>query len=249
MSAPPSRPAALPARRLPEGKTEATPALRAFLDRAAGKQASPGTLPPAKPGGVKLPPPRPIEPRRTEAAASPGSETLSRFRLPPPAPVTAAPALAFAPGLPPPPPATGSPGNGVLPPPAETKAGGSEALRRPLALDAARRAAGAAPAEVYSETFFHEAGGLPLGADQRERVRRLAARVNGAEGLSVVIRAYSGAGEGNGADARRRALSRAMEVRGLLIAAGVPDTRITARAAGAGEEPAGRVDIVLVKRS
>ena len=122
-------------------------------------------------------------------------------------------------------------------------------LRRPLALDAARRAADAAPAEVYSETFFYEAGGPPLGADERERVRRLVARVNGAEELSVVIRAYSGAGEGNGADARRRALSRAMEVRGLLIAAGVPDTRITARAAGAGEEPAGRVDIVLVKRS
>lgn len=102
---------------------------------------------------------------------------------------------------------------------------------------------------MYSETFFYEAGGTALGAEDRARLGGLAARLAGGSGLTVEIRAYSGSAEGDGVEARRGALSRAMEVRRLLIAAGVPETRIVARAAGAGGEAGAHVDVVLVGRS
>ena len=88
-----------------------------------------------------------------------------------------------------------------------------------------------------------------LGADERGRLRSLALKVSGQAGLDVEIRAYSGAADGDDVEARRLALSRAMEVRRLLIAGGVPDTRILALAAGVGEGPAARVDVILVRRS
>ncbi|MDE0407959.1 MAG: hypothetical protein OXN81_08865, partial [Alphaproteobacteria bacterium] len=142
-------------------------------------------------------------------------------------------------------------GAGVLPPPAAPEAGAPETLRRALALDAPVLAAIAAPvhSDMYSETFFYEAGGTALGAKDRTRLGGLAARLAGHTGLKVEIRAYSGSAEGDGLKARRGALSRALEIRRLLIAAGVPEGRIVARAAGAGEEARARVDVVMVGRS
>ena len=260
VSAPPSRPAALPARPRPTGKKDATPALQAFLYRAAGNHGPAKGAAPARPEQAKLPPPpRPIEPRAAEnadaKAAAPKAGIQARFRLPPPAPATDAPARSAPSGTSavrlPPPPETGSRGAGVLPPPVKSKAGASATPRRTLALDAVSGTAAASPAsqEIRSETFFYEPDGTTLGADERERLHSLALKVSGETGLGVEIRAFSGPDGGNGVEARRAALSRAMEVRRLLIAAGVPDTRILARAAGAGGEPAGRVDVILVRRS
>ena len=251
VSAPPGRPAALPARRLPSATTAVTPALRAFLDRTAGKQTGKNAAPTMAPTGApsdsqpsakltraKLPPPpRPIEPRPAESnaaeAANPKTGTAARFGLPPPAP------------------ATGMPGAGVLPSPAEPKADVTTTPRRRLALDAARRPSSTAPAsaEVGSEKFLYEAGGTALGKDERERLRGLASKVAGQAGLDIEIRAYSGPVGSDGVEARRTALSRAMEVRRLLISAGLPEARILVRAAGVGEESAGHVDVVLVRRS
>ncbi len=256
--APPAR--AAPARRLPAGETEATPALLAFLSRADGTRPQAAAPSPAKPVRAKLPPPRPIQPRPAEsgAAAPPAAkpDMPGRFRLPPPAPATDAPGSAAASPapagrLPPPPPATGAPGAGVLPPPAAPTAGTPETLRRKLALDAPGLAAIAEPVRTgtHSETFFYEAGGTALGAEDRARLGSLAARMAGGSRLTVEIRAYSGSVEGDGVEARRGALSRAMEIRRLLIAAGVPEARIVARAAGAGEEARAHVDVVLVGRS
>ena len=273
VSEPPSRPAALLAQRQPAGKVDATPALRAFLDRAAGKRAPEKGAGPAKAGEAtplyrvasatreraKLPPPpRPIASGPAAPAAakatSPKPGTPAPFRLPPPAPETNAPARAalspaFGARLPPPPPGTGS-RTGVLPS-GERKAGAAAPQRRRLVFGAASRSSVSTPAssEVRSETFFYEANGTTLGADERERLRGLALKVSGQAGLGVEIRAYSGSVGGDGVEARRMALSRAMEVRRLLIAAGVPDTRILARASGGGEGPAGRVDVILVARS
>ena len=268
LSKPPDKPSAPPAgvvpspeRRLPAGETGATPALRAFLNRADGTRPQAVALSPATPLRAKLPPPpRPIQPRPAEpgAAAPPAAKpgAPGRFRLPPPAPATDAPRSAAASpapagGLPPPPPATGASGAGVLPPPAEPGAGTRETLRRELVLDAPVLAAIAAPvhSDMYSETFFYEAGGTALGAKDRTRLGGLAARLAGHTGLKVEIRAYSGSAEGDGLKARRGALSRALEIRRLLIAAGVPEGRIVARAAGAGEEARARVDVVMVGRS
>ena len=260
-SAPPARVVPSPGRRLPAGETGATPALRAFLNRADGTRPQAAALSPATPLRAKLPPPpRPIQPRPAEpgAAAPPAAKpgAPGRFRLPPPAPATDAPRSAAASpapagGLPPPPPATGGSGAGVLPPPAEPGAGAPETLRRALVLDAPVLAAIAAPvhSDMYSETFFYEAGGTALGAKDRTRLGGLAARLAGHTGLKVEIRAYSGSAEGDGLKARRGALSRALEIRRLLIAAGVPEGRIVARAAGAGEEARARVDVVMVGRS
>ena len=265
LSKPPDKPSAPPAgvvpspeRRLPAGETEATPALRAFLNRTDGTRPQAAALSPATTLRAKLPPPpRPIQPRvaKPGAAAPPAAKpgAPGRFRLPPPAPATDAPRSAAASpapagGLPPPPPATGA---GVLPPPTEPGAGTRETLRRELVLDAPVLAAIAAPvhSDMYSETFFYEAGGTALGAKDRTRLGGLAARLAGHTGLKVEIRAYSGSAEGDGLKARRGALSRALEIRGLLIAAGVPEGRIVARAAGAGEEARARVDVVMVGRS
>ena len=270
ISAPPGRTAALPARRLPAGKADATPALRAFLDRAAGKRtgkiAAPagtpsGSQPSAKPARAKLPPPpRPIKPRPVESgaeeAAAPKAGTAARVALPPPAPATAAPARAVpfsaaAARLPPPPPATGTSGDRALPPPAGPKAGASTTLRQRLVLDAARRPSSTAPAsaEAGSERFLYESGGTALGKDERKRLRRFASEVAGQAGLNIEIRAYAGPPGGDEVEARRTALSRAMEVRRLLISAGLPEARILVRAAGVGEGPAGHVDVVPVRRS
>ena len=274
VSAPADRPAALPAGRLPGGTTAATPALRAFLDRAAGnrprRNATPtmaptgapsDSQPSAKPARAKLPPPpRPIKPRQAESnaaeAANPKAGTAARTALPPPAPATAAPAPAGASAapavrLPPPPPATGTPGGGVLPPPVEPKAGASTTPRRRLALDAARRppSTAAASAEAGSERFLYGAGRTTLGKGERERLRGFASKVAGQAGLDIEIRAYSGPVGRDEVEARRTALSRAMEVRRLLISAGLPEARILVRAAGVGEESAGHVDVVPVRRS
>lgn len=249
-AAPADRPAALRARRLPGGTKTVTPALRAFLDRAAGKR--PGTnaaptgapsdsQPPAKPARAKLPPP----PRPIKQAESNAAEAATA--APAPAGASAAPAVR----LPPPPPATGTPGAGVLPPPAEPKAGASTTLRRRLALDAARRPSSTAPAsaEAGSERFLYEAGETTLGKGERERLRGFASKMAGQAGLDIEIRAYSGPVGSDEVEARRTALSRAMEVRRLLISAGLPEARILVRAAGVGEESAGHVDVVPVRRS
>ncbi len=252
-SAEPARVAALPVRRTPAGKTEATPTLQAFLNRA---NETNGAARPEQPLRAKLPTPRPIQPRRTESGAAMSAGFEMRFRLPPPAPATDAPRSATASpapagGLPPPPPATGASGAGVLPPPAESGAGAPETRRRALVLDAPGLAAIAAPVGtgMPSETFFYEAGGTVLGAEDRARLGSLAARLVRSSGTGVEIRAYSGSAERDGVEARREALSRAMEVRRLLIAAGVPEARIVARAAGAGGEAGARVDVVPVGRS
>ena len=254
-SASPAQAAALPVRRIPAGKTEATPALQAFLNRANGKSGAPKreTLS-AKPLPTTLPRPRPIQPRRTESSAAASTGLDMRFRLPPPAPATdkpgaAAPPPAPAGGLPPPPPATGTPETGRLPPPSQPQADMPKP-RRLAALDTAAVPVAATPVVTgHSVTFLYKAGGTVLGAEDRARLGSLAARLAGGSALTVEIRAYSGSAEGDGVEARRGALSRAMEVRRLLIAAGVPEARIVARAAGAGGKAGARVDVVLVGRS
>ena len=225
----PAPAAALPARRAPAAKTEATPALRAFLDRADGTNGARGASP-AKPLRAP-PPPRPIQPRRTESGAAMSAGLEMRFRLPPPAP------------------ATGTPETGRLPPPVRADADAPEP-RRPAALDTSALPVAAPPAAAgHSVTFLYEAGGTALDEEDRARLGGLAAALAREAGLGVEIRAYAGSAGSDGVETRREALSRAMEVRRLLIAAGVPEARIVARAAGAGGEDGARVDVVLVGRS
>ncbi len=254
-SASPAQAAALPVRRTPAGKTEATPALQAFLNRANGKSSAPKreTLS-ANPLRTTLPPPRPIQPRRTESSAAASTGSDMRFRLPPPAPATGRPGAATPPpapaaGLPPPPPATGAPESGRLPPPSQPQADMPKP-RRLAALDTAAVPVAAAPVVTgHPVTFLYKAGGTILGAEDRARLDSLAARLAGGSALTIEIRAYSGSAESVNVETRREALSRALEVRRLLIAAGVPEARIVARAAGAGEEAGAHVDVVLVGRS
>ena len=254
-SASPTQAAALPAPRIPAGKTEATPALQAFLNRANGKSSAPKreTLS-AKPLRTTLPAPRPIQPRRTESSAAASTGSDMRFRLPPPAPATGRPGAATPPpvpagGLPPPPPATGTPEAGRLPPPSQPQADMPKP-RRLAALDTAAVPDAAAPVVTgHSVTFLYKAGGTALDTKDRARLSSLAAKLAREAGLGVEIRAYAGSAESVNVETRREALSRAMEVRRLLIAAGVPEARIVARAAGAGEEAGAHVDVVLVGRS
>ncbi|MYE01157.1 MAG: OmpA family protein [Alphaproteobacteria bacterium] len=177
-----------------------------------------------------------------------------RFRLPPPAPETGGPTvLASSPapagGLPPPPPATGAPKTGRLPPPARPEAGAPKP-RRLAALDTSALPVAAAPVVTgHSVTFLYKAGGTALDAKDRARLGSLAAKLVRKTGFGVEIRAYAGSAESAGVETRRAALLRAMEIRRLLIAAGVPEARIVTRAAGRGGESGARVDVMLVGRT
>ncbi len=189
-----------------------------------------------------LPPPRPIESRLGKPGAPadtlPSRPDLSaRFRLPPPAPSTDM--LADARGA------------GVLPPPSSApQAGPPMTPRRRLALDAAARppAEAPVPAQLHTERFLYAPGAAGLAGAEQQRLHSLASMATKADGVGVEIRAFSGPADGDAVEARRVALSRAMEVRGMLIEAGVPGARILARAIGLDGEPLDRVDVFLVKR-
>ncbi|MCY4230017.1 MAG: hypothetical protein OXF26_03860 [Alphaproteobacteria bacterium] len=133
-----------------------------------------------------------------------------------------------------------------LPPPSATP----ETLRRRGALDMSGVPASAMPVVVDEVmTFFYGGGETGLSLEDRARLGGINTKAGGKTGPRVEIHAYSGSAENEGTEARRKALLRAIEVRRLLIARGVPGPRIVMKAAGIGEDVRARVDIMLVERS
>jgi outer membrane protein OmpA-like peptidoglycan-associated protein len=109
------------------------------------------------------------------------------------------------------------------------------------------------PAQTQVETpvlrieFAGAASGLSGRAEQA--LARLADDLNRSE-ERLQIKAFAGGGSGNGSNARRVSLSRALAVRAYLLEKGIRSTRIDVRALGqAGDNgPVDRVDIVLIGR-
>ncbi len=238
--APDSGPA--PARLASNPRAGAPPA-PVELPKAPALQPAPP--PPTAALAAKPPPLKPVEARPIAA--------------PPPAQGAAAPATAEAPAnaapafrLPPPPPETSAPrsaGGTALPAPAgmaTTALRPTAPPRRRLTVDAAARPPVAHASDALSERLLYAPGDTTLGETERDRLLGFAAKAT--DSHRVEVRAFARPGDDD-ILARRTALSRAMEVRSFLIAAGVPPSRIAAWALSAEEEPLDRVDVVLVARS
>ena len=90
-----------------------------------------------------------------------------------------------------------------------------------------------------------------LGERARADLQVLAKRMLKNEDLGLQVLAYAAGDEESASKARRLSLSRALEVRKVLMDLGVRSTRIEVRALGNkqdGRGPADRVDAVLVAR-
>src|SRR5690606_30745041 len=98
--------------------------------------------------------------------------------------------------------------------------------------------------------IIFEAGSAKVPDPAQAALESLAERLNANEALRVQLMAYA-EGESDAANpARRLSLSRALAIRSALIEKGVRSTRMDVRALGNkyGNEPADRVDAVLVER-
>ena len=89
-----------------------------------------------------------------------------------------------------------------------------------------------------------------LSNDAGQTLNQLAAYLLGAQGQRIQLLAYADASEGGNSVARRLSLSRALSVRGYLVAKGVSSSQIDVRALGTKfeEGPPDRVDILYSDR-
>lgn len=188
--------------------------------------AAPAEVPDSVPSPVEdaaviTPPPAPSEPAASEPAASEPatSETAAG---------DAAPADAAEPAV-------------IEPPVGEAAPAAEEPAEEPAADGTA---VAALPGNATRIVFEAEVDELPAGATAQ--LDAIAASMMADENVKVQVLAYaSGTGE-NESQARRKALSRGLEVRKYLINKGVRSNRIDVRALGSKSEgsPADRVDIV-----
>jgi outer membrane protein OmpA-like peptidoglycan-associated protein len=135
----------------------------------------------------------------------------------------------------------------VIEPPAE---GETQTASVEPAAEAAAPAEDAAAAAVAlpagAARLVFEAGTDDLPAGATGELDAIAERMMADDSLKVQVLAYSSASGENESQARRKALSRGLEVRKYLINKGVRSNRIDVRALGSKSEggPADRVDIV-----
>jgi outer membrane protein OmpA-like peptidoglycan-associated protein len=201
-------------------------------------------LSPAQPGS---PPPPPLDHAKPRAASHPSAPTPKH-----PAPQGAHPATegkTTAPAKPTAPPAptvpTAPPPAPVLPPPIAVPA-------RPIAPPPPLAVMPDAPGEVERSAaglrVTFGGGRADLNAATASAVRDLAH--SAAEGSSFNVTAYAAGTPDDPSSTRRLSLSRALAVRGILIAEGIPSVRIYVKALGAAspsiaEGPADRVDVAV----
>lgn len=128
------------------------------------------------------------------------------------------------------------------PPPAPPPAAQSENAAAPAT---GPIAAGKAVARVQFPTGSSD---LPEGA--KSALKSMADRMNRDADMRVQLLAYAGPREDTASQARRLSLFRALAVRSYLIEQGIRSTRMDVRALGNKyeEEPADRVDVVIVDR-
>lgn len=177
---------------------------------------------PVEDAAVITPPAAPAEPAATETAAA---ETA-------PATTTSAEGAAAEPA--------------VIEPPAEEPAATEEAaVEEPAAEPATDGGAQAAlPGNATRIVYDADADELPAGATAQ--LDAVASSMMSDENIKVQVLAYASSSGENESQARRKALSRGLEVRKYLINKGVRSNRIDVRALGSKSEgsPADRVDIV-----
>jgi outer membrane protein OmpA-like peptidoglycan-associated protein len=104
------------------------------------------------------------------------------------------------------------------------------------------------PANVTGMTVTFGAEATDLSSASAAAVKELAQSVPANDAVSFNVLAYAHGQASDPSTARRLSLARALAIRGALIAAGVPSTRIYVRALGseAGAGPADRADISVM---
>ncbi|MFN8757880.1 MAG: OmpA family protein [Tagaea sp.] len=202
-------------------------------------------MPPPPPPADNQSAPTPIVPPAPAAATAPPPP-------PPPPPPPAAPAAIQAMTPPPPPPPAAQIPATAPPPPAPAPAAAPVAAPTPITPPAPQQAA--APAARAAATgalasLAFAAGAAELTDQGRAALAPVLEALRGDANARLQIQAYATGGDDQGGQARRLSLSRALAVRGHLIEQGIAATRMDVRALGrTGDQPADRVDILLVRR-
>lgn len=202
------------------------------LESGAAAAPLPEPTPPAAPADVPASVPSPVQEAAVApapaapAAEAPAAETPSEpatTEAPAEAPAAEAPAAADA-------------------APAEEAPAAEEQPAEEASAEGG--AAAALPGGATRIVFEGEADELPAGASAQ--LDTIAQQMSADESIKVQVLAYSSASGDNESQARRKALSRGLEVRKYLINKGVRSNRIDVRALGSKSEgsPADRVDVV-----
>lgn len=195
---------------------------------AAKPQAKPRAVAPK--AATQAPPaaPPPAPPPSTATAKAPAA-AQPPLPVPPPLPVAPPPSAVLAPIPPPPAAAPGKP-----PPPA------------PMPVSASATGAAVPMAGGLSITFGPGQGELSQTSDQT--LQSFVRSLPRSEAISYNVVAYAAGTPEDPSTARRVSLARALSVRGVLMGAGVPSSRIYVRALGAtgGNGPADRVDVTAL---
>lgn len=221
------------------------------LGHAIPRPAAPALQQAAPPlPAVHLRPPAASKPRKTQkskagpmAAEAPAPKAAKSAKFAAPEPLMAA--------APPPPPVSSA----VAPPPPPAPAAGPAGAPQaapitppvPPAPQMASRPAAAVPADTVRILFDGE--NTELSEAGKQALNAVVQKMTADQESRLQLVAYATGPGDQASKARRVSLSRALSVRGYLIAQGVRSTRIDVRALGhTDEQQADRVDAVLAKR-
>lgn len=195
---------------------------------------------PAEPAKVvEVPKPAPVEPAKPVEVVKPAEPVAAPAPVTPPAPVTEVAKVVE----PPKPTASQSPPMlAPVPPPAPV-------MPQQVASLPSSEPPAIGGSDTISLAFEPEESRLGVGA--RDSLAALVKRMQKDEDLNLQLLAYAAGDEASASKARRLSLSRALEVRKVLMDKGIRSTRIEVRALGNKMDGRGspdRVDAVLVGR-
>lgn len=229
-------PAAAPA--APPAKAPAAPAPVAKAPAAAPPAAAP-SAPPPKAAAAPAPAAPPAQKQTQVAVATPPPATPApgqprSLLTPPPSSAPAAPAAAVAT-------APAAPAKIEEAKPAEPPKETNVAVATPPVRT---------PAEPEALTISFKVGGADVPADATANLKALAAKLAKDPNTRLQLVAYASDPEKSISRSRRLSLERAVNVRKVMLAAGIESTRIDIRALGeqSGTGAPDRVDAITVKR-
>lgn len=237
---PPEPKAAAPKPATPPATTSAAPPPAAKSSAPATTAAAPPAPAPKAAAPVAPPAAAPPAPKQTQVASAPPAAAPQPRSLLTPPPATAPSASTKA-----------EPPKVDLPKVEAPKAPEAKTAEAPAETKlAALPPPAKTPAEPDTFTIAFKIGGADLASDATAGVKALAARVTKDPTARIQLVAYASDPDKSISRSRRLSLERAVNVRKVLLAAGVESTRIDIRALGeqSGNGAPDRVDAITVKR-
>ncbi len=231
--------------------------------KAAVAPPAPAAKAPVTAPAAAAPPPKAVAAAPAPAAPPPQKQTQVAVATPPPvAPLTSAPAPGQPRSLLTPPPAPSTSASATPPPAAATPAAAAPAKTEeakpaePLKETPKETSVAVAtppartPGEPESLTISFKVGGADVPADATAGLKALAAKLAKDPTTRLQLIAYASDPEKSISRSRRLSLERAVNVRKVMLAAGIESTRIDIRALGeqSGSGAPDRVDAITVKR-